>query len=138
MLIDTSIHRADIHIKHDDLHIIPHDFSIPDWIKNYISQNLDLFPRVIYAQLVNQGIPIYIQQKQVHYWWSYYMTKKYKRKEDAYDSACEWLYEKGYEIIIKNQNPARALGFLTGFHKELQERNIQINECGIDATCKYI
>jgi len=51
------------------------------------------------------------------------MTKKYKRKEDAYDSACEWLYEKGYEIIIKNQNPARALGFLTGFHKELQERN---------------
>ena len=117
LLIDTSIYRADIHIKHDDLHLIPHDFSIPDWVKNYISQNLNLFPRVIYAQLVNQGIPIYIQQKQVHYWWSHYMVNKYKRKEDAYDSACEWLYEKGYEIITKHQKPAQALGFLTGFHK---------------------
>ena len=43
------------------------------------------------------------------------------------NSACEWLYEKGYEVIIKNKKPARALGFLTGFHKELQKRNIQIN-----------
>ena len=117
---------------------MPNDFSIPDWIKNYILQNLDLFPRVIYAQLVNQGMPIYILQKQIHYWWSHYMIKRYKRKEDAYDSACEWLYEKGYEVILENKKPARALGFLTGFHKELQKRNIQINECGIDATCKYI
>ncbi len=107
-------------------------------MKNYISQNLDLFPRVIYAQLVSQGLPIHIRQKQIHYWWSYYMTSKYKRKEDVYDSAYEWLYEKGYEIIVESNKPARALGFLTGFHKELQEKNIQINECGIDATCKYI
>ena len=66
------------------------------------------------------------------------MTKKYKRKEDAYDSAHEWLREKGYEIIVISKEPARALGFLTGFHKELQEQNIQINECGIDATCEYL
>jgi len=34
------------------------------------------------------------------------MIKKYKRKDDAYDSACEWLYEKGYEVIIENKKPA--------------------------------
>ncbi|CAB4414215.1 unnamed protein product [Rhizophagus irregularis] len=118
LLINTYAYRADIHITHDDLHILPNDFSVPDWIKDYL----------------NQGMPIHISQKQVHYWWSHYMIKKYKRKEDAYDSACEWLYERDYEIIIKNKEPARALGFLTGFHKELQERNIQINECGVDAT----
>ncbi|CAI2188574.1 13551_t:CDS:2 [Funneliformis geosporum] len=85
LLINTSIHRAYIHIQHHDLHITPTDFS-------------------------------------------------YKRKDDAYDSAHDWLYEKGYEIIVINKEPARALGFTTGFHKELQEKNIQINECGIDAT----
>jgi len=66
------------------------------------------------------------------------MTKQYKRKDDAYDSAHDWLYEKGYEIIVVNKEPARALGFITGFHKKFQEQNIQINECGIDATCKFI
>ena len=49
------------------------------------------------------------------------MVKKYKRKEDAYDSACEWLYEKDYEIIIENQKPARAFGFLTGFIKNYKK-----------------
>lgn len=66
------------------------------------------------------------------------MTKQYKRKDDAYDSAHDWLYEKGYEIIVVNKEPAWALGFITGFHKKLREQNIQINECGIDATCKFI
>ena len=62
---------------------------------------------------------------------------KYKREEDAYDSAHEWLLEKGFEIIVESKEPARALGFVTGFYKILQEENIQINECGIDATCKF-
>ena len=66
MLIDTSIHRADIYIKHDDLHITPNDFSIPNWIKNYISQNLDLFPRTIYAQLVTKEcLFIYYKNKYI-------------------------------------------------------------------------
>ena len=34
------------------------------------------------------------------------MTSKYKRKEDVYDSAYEWLYEKGYEIIVESNKPA--------------------------------
>jgi len=75
-------------------------------VKNYISQNLDLFPQVIYAQLVSQELPIQIRQKQIHYWWSHYMTTKYKRKEHVYDSAYEWLYEKGYEIIVESNKPA--------------------------------
>ena len=116
---------------------MPNDSSVPDWVKNYISQNLDLFPQVIYKQLVSQEMPIHINQKQIHYWWSHYMTTKYKREEDAYDSAHEWLLEKGFEIIVESKEPARALGFVTGFYKILQEENIQINECGIDATCKF-
>jgi hypothetical protein len=73
----------------------------------------------------------------VHYWWSYYITKKYKQNEDAYISAYEWLKENNYEIIVKNNKPVRTLGFLTGFHKELQKKNICINECSIDIICKY-
>ena len=53
---------------------MPNDSSVPDWVKNYISQNLDLFPQVIYKQLVSQEMPIHINQKQIHYWWSHYMT----------------------------------------------------------------
>ncbi|CAB4443331.1 unnamed protein product [Rhizophagus irregularis] len=132
--LHINLHHAYIHIQHNDLHIAPTDFSIPDWVKDYILQNLDLFPQVIYAQLIKQEMPTFIRQKQIHYWWSQYMTKQYKRKDDAYDSAHDWLYEKGYEIIVVNKEPARALGFITGFHKKLREQNIQINECGIDAT----
>ena len=46
-------------------------------------------------------------------------------------------FEKGFEIIFESKEPAQALGFVTGFYKILQEENIQINECGIDATCRY-
>jgi hypothetical protein len=49
----------------------------------------------------------------------------------------EWLKENNYEIIVKNNELVRALEFLTGFYKELQEKNICINKCDIDATCKY-
>ncbi|CAB4466446.1 unnamed protein product [Rhizophagus irregularis] len=84
----------------------PTDFSVPDWVKDYILQNLDLFPQVIYVQLIKQEMPTFIRQKQIHYWWSQYMTKQYKRKDDAYDSAHDWLYEKGYEIIVVNKEPA--------------------------------
>jgi hypothetical protein len=119
------------------LHTVPSNSTVSDWVKNYISENLDLFPAAIYKQLVSKGLDISIQQKQVHYWWSYYMTKKYKRNEDAYISAYEWLKENNYEIIVKNNKPVRTLGFLTGFHKELQKKNICINECSIDIICKY-
>ncbi len=46
------------------------------------------------------------------------MIKQYKRKDDAYDSAYDWLYEKGYEIIVVNKEPAQALGFIIEFHKK--------------------
>ncbi|CAB4485247.1 unnamed protein product [Rhizophagus irregularis] len=109
--VKTRIHCAQIQIKHDELHTVPSNFTVSDWVKNYISENLDLFPTVIYKQLVSKELDISIQQKQVYYWWSYYMTRKYKRNEDAYISAYEWLKENNYEIIVKNNEPARALGF---------------------------
>ncbi|PKC16183.1 hypothetical protein RhiirA5_493960 [Rhizophagus irregularis] len=102
--VKTRIHCAQIQIKHDELHTVPSNFTVSDWVKNYISENLDLFPTVIYKQLVSKELDISIQQKQVYYWWSYYMTR----------NKSTWI--------------------LTGFHKELQEKNICINECGIDAT----
>ncbi|CAG8746587.1 2386_t:CDS:2 [Rhizophagus irregularis] len=104
--LHINLHHAYIHIQHNDLHIAPTDFSVPDWVKDYILQNLDLFPQVIYVQLIKQEMPTFIRQKQIHYWWSQYMTKQYKRKDDAYDSAHDWLYEKGYEIIVVNKEPA--------------------------------
>ena len=71
ILIDeTDKHIACIVINHHILHNLPLDVAVSENIKQFIKDNVDLFPRTIYSQLVANGMDITIRQKQIHYWWS--------------------------------------------------------------------
>jgi len=86
--------------------------------------------------LFRSGMDSAIRQKQIHFWWSELGKPRYKRQEDAFESAIQWLKENQYRIILEQRQPVRALAVMTGFYENLQEMKIEIYECGIDATCK--
>ena len=64
ILIDETEHAAYVVIKHHNLPVV----SVSETIKQFIKDNVDLFPQTIYLQLVANGMDIAIRQKQVHYW----------------------------------------------------------------------
>src|SRR6266542_2391487 len=51
------------------LHPIRPDTSIPNEVKTFILDNIDLLPREIYKRLIERGLNINIRQKQIHFWW---------------------------------------------------------------------
>jgi hypothetical protein len=126
---------AKVIIQHDFLHTRPKIVTIPQNIKNFIKENIDLLPREIYARLIDQGLDLSIRQKQIHYWWTQLGQERYKRHENAFESAKLWLRENQYRIILEETQPY-ALAFTTGFYEHFKQMNIEIYECGIDATCK--
>lgn len=136
--INRSTMMAEVHLQHDFLHAQPKDTSVPQNIKDFIHENIDLLPREIYARLVSDGMNSEIRQKQIHFWWSELGKDRYKREEDAFESAVQWLKEKQYRVIIEQRQPVRALAVLTGLYEDLQEMEVDIHECGIDATCKQM
>jgi hypothetical protein len=133
--INESTNMAEVFLHHD-LHAKPRNISVPDKIKEFIKDNIDMLPREIYAQLVKEGMDVLIRQKQIHFWWSELGQHRYKRQADAFESAIEWLKEGQYQVILEERQPVRALAVLTGFYQCLQQMGTGINECGIDATCK--
>ena len=135
--IKISIHEnfALLEIQHF-LHQTRVDISIPSNIKEFILDNIDLLSREIYKRLVERGLNINIRQKQIHYWWTELGKDRYKRNEDSFISAKNWLKEKSYEIIFQNEI-LKAFGFLTALWYTLQNTQFQIYEIGVDAICKY-
>ena len=136
IIINDIEKTAYIKIQHHVLHNLPPDVTVPETVKQYIKDNVDLFPRIIYSQLVANGMDISIRQKQIHYWWSVYIMEQYRRHENSFISAQNWLNECSYSILFTLNTPVYAIAFLTGIEKLLQKQNITINECGIDATYK--
>ncbi|GES87831.1 ATP-dependent DNA helicase Pif1 [Rhizophagus clarus] len=134
--IDEYTQIAEITLLHKDLHMKPIDKSLPQSVKDFIKENINLLPREIYARLVNEGLDISIRQKQVHFWVTQLGQGRYKRPENAFDSACLWLLENNYHIILQEVEPVRALAFETGILKQINELGINIHECGIDAAYK--
>lgn len=134
--IKISIHEdlALLEMKHL-LHQTRADISIPLDVKQFILNNIDLLPHEIYKRLVEHDLNINIRQKQVHFWWTELGKGRYKRNEDSFISAKNWLEEKSYEIIFQNEAP-KTLGFLTILWHTLQNSQFQICEIGVDATCK--
>jgi hypothetical protein len=134
--IKISIYEdlANIEMQHI-LHPTRADVSIPNEIKLFISENIDLLPREIYKRLVERGLDLNIRQKQIHFWWTEIGKDRYKRDENSFLSAQKWLEESSYQIIFQKNSP-NALGFLTKLWDELQTLQFKIHEIGIDATCK--
>ena len=125
-------------LDHKDLHRKPKNTSIPQNVKVFIKDNIDLLPREIYAHLVSEGMDLSVKQKQIHFWWSQLGQDQYKRYENAFKSTLLWLLENQHNIIMQEVEPVHALAFDTGILEQLNEFGIIINECGIDATCMYI
>jgi hypothetical protein len=134
--INQSTMMAEVHLQHDFLHAQPKDTSVSQDIKDFIHENIDLLPRKIYARLVSNGMNSEIRQKQIHFWWLELGKDRYKCQEDAFESSIQWLKENQYRIILEQRQPVRALAVLTGLYEDLQEMEVDIHECGIDATCK--
>ena len=125
-----------IHIIYEYPHPPPSDYSVPDFIKNFIKENINLLPHEVYVKLVSNGIDLSIRQNQIHFWWSKFMADHYKRDENPFISTKKWLEEYNFEIILNLDFPVQAIGFMTGLDKIVEKNKIRLYECGIDATCK--
>jgi hypothetical protein len=135
--INKTTQVAKVSLYHKDLHAKPIDTSIPQDIKNFIASNIDLLPREIYARLINSediDLPLFIKQKQIHFWWTQLGQDRYKRCNDAFESAYTWLLENKYEILLYEVEPVHVLAFDTGILDQINKLGIIINEYGIDAT----
>ena len=136
--INEITQMTEVTLYHRILHEKPMDMSITQNIKDFIKNNIDLLPREIYARLISEGINLLVRQKQIHFWWSQLGQDRYKRHDNAFESAYIWLLENQYNIILQQVEPVHALAFDTGFLEQLNGLGIIINESGIDATCEYI
>src|SRR3954454_24810366 len=52
--------NAKVTLQHDFLHVQPSITSIPQNIKDFIKENIDLLPREIYARLIDKGLDLSI------------------------------------------------------------------------------
>jgi hypothetical protein len=134
--INEAIKIAKVTLQHDSIHAQPKTTIIPQNIKDFIKENIDLLPREIYARLVDKGLDLSIRQKQIHFWWTQLGQIRYKRHENAFESAKIWLREEQYQVILEEIQPVHALAIVTGFYEHFKKMEIEIHECGIDATCK--
>ena len=135
--IKETTHKAEITLCHKNLHAKPVDTSIPQNIKDFIKTNIDLLPKEIYARLVNNkdiDLPLFIKQKQIHYWWTQLGQDRYKRHNDIFESAHLWLLENQHKVLLYEVKPVHILAFDTGILEQINKYGIIINELGIDAT----
>ncbi|RIB12830.1 hypothetical protein C2G38_2327609 [Gigaspora rosea] len=131
--INQSNNIAKLVLKHELIHAQPKNVIVSQDIKEFIKENINLLPREIYAQLVENGLNPLIRQKQIHFWWSELGQNRYRRQDDAFESAIQWLRKGQYKIVLEQLQP-RALALITELHDYLLKLNINIHECGIDAT----
>jgi hypothetical protein len=136
--VNKSSNMANLSINHDFLHQKPVNTEVPQDVKDFIKEHIDLLPKEIYAQLVSKGLDLPIRQKQIHFWWSKLGQNRYRRDDNAFVSAIKWLKEKYHNnIILEETIPVHAIAFTTGIYDRFKQTGVKIYECGIDATCKY-
>ena len=132
--IDKTMEIAEVTLIHKILHQKPVDTYVSQEVKDFIKDNIDLLPREIYARLINKGIDLSIRQKQIHFWWTKLGQIRYRRHDNAFESAYTWLLENQYKIVLYKTEPVNVLAFDTGILDQLNKFGIIVNECGIDAT----
>ncbi|CAG8793302.1 43654_t:CDS:2, partial [Gigaspora margarita] len=125
---------ATLSLKHKLIHEQPKDITVSQDVKEFIRENIDQLLREIYAQLVGSSLNPLIWQKQIYFWWSELGQNRYKHQDDAFESAIQWFKEGQHKIILEQSQPIRALAIMTELHDYLLKININIHECGIDAT----
>ncbi|CAG8436323.1 3850_t:CDS:2, partial [Scutellospora calospora] len=124
--INLTLQIARITVEHNILHSKPNNVAVPEDVKQYIKNNIDLLPREIYARLIDKGMDTSIVQKQIHYWWATFGSNRYIRHNDAFKSALMWIEEECYKVIVNTTTPVRAIGFLTGLLDDFKRLNINI------------
>ena len=93
IIINEVTKIAKIDLQYDFLHVRPNITTMPENIKEFIKENIDLLPREIYARFINKGLDLSIRQKQIHYWWTKLGQVRYKRHENAFELTKLWLKE---------------------------------------------
>ena len=68
IFIDKTTLLSEVELFHKDLHVRPIDKFVPEDVKEFIKNNIDLLPKEIYARLVDKGLNVLIRQKQIHFW----------------------------------------------------------------------
>jgi hypothetical protein len=132
--LETKI--ASVNVIHKILHELPKEANVSQHVKDFITENIDLLPREIYARLVENGLDLGIRQNQIYFWWTKLGEHRFKRDSNAFQSAKTLLKENDCTIILETDLPVQAIAFETGLYQMLIKNGILINEVGIDATCK--
>src|SRR5436305_95341 len=132
IMINTNDQQATINYTHSILHKRPERYLIDEEIKEFINSQIHLSPAEIFGQLELRNPNI--TQKQIHYWWTKLMKKKYERNQNQLISNHLLLNENNYNIIFMDLNgDVKYIGFITPLFQKL----INNNEILVDATCKY-
>ncbi|GBB93638.1 hypothetical protein RclHR1_22000002 [Rhizophagus clarus] len=106
--------RSDLNVIHKILHELPKKVDVSEHVKEFITQNIDLLLKEIYARLLEKA--------------------NFKRNSNAFISAKALLKEYNCTKILDINLPVQAIAFETGLHQMLIENNISIKKCEIDAT----
>ncbi len=131
-MINTNDQQATINYTYSILHKRSERYLIDEEIKEFINSQIHLSPAEIFGQLELRNPNI--TQKQIHYWWTKLMKKKYERNQNQLISTHLLLNENNYNIIFMDLNgDVKYIGFITPLFQKL----INNNEILVDATCKY-
>jgi hypothetical protein len=136
IVINFEMKTASVNVIHEILHELPKEVDVSNCVKDFISENIDLLPKEIYARLVENGLDPEIRQNQIYFWWSKLGETRYKRDSNTFLLAKALLEEYNCTKILEVDLPVQAIAFETGLYQMLIEHNILIKEFGIDATCK--
>ncbi|CAB4442178.1 unnamed protein product [Rhizophagus irregularis] len=134
IIINLEMKTTLVNVIHKILHELPKEVSIPKCVKDFISENIDLLPKEIYARLVENGSDPEIRQNQIYFWWSKLGETRYKRDSNSFLSAKTLLEEYNCIKILDIDLPVQAIAFETRLYQMLIENNILIKEFGIDAN----
>ena len=129
--INTNNQQAALDYAHSILHKRPERYLIDEETKEFINSQLHLSPAEIFEQLELNNPNL--TQKQVHYWWTQMMKKKYERNQNQLISTHLLLNENNYNIIFMElDGDVKYLGFITPLFQKLMYNK----EILVDATCK--
>ncbi|PKK66257.1 hypothetical protein RhiirC2_853011 [Rhizophagus irregularis] len=101
IVIDLEMKITSVNVIHKILHELPKEIGVPNCVKDFISGNIDLLPKEIYACLVENGLDPGICQNQIYFWWSKLGEIRYKRDSNTFLSAKALLEEYNCMKILE-------------------------------------
>ncbi|CAB4489589.1 unnamed protein product [Rhizophagus irregularis] len=119
IVIDLEMKITSVNVIHKILHELPKEIGVPNCVKDFISENIDLLPKEIYARLVENGLDPEICQNQIYFWWSKLGEIRYKRDSNTFLSAKVLLEEYNCMKILEVDFPVQAIAFEIGLYQML-------------------